>query len=118
MAKGGRPPKDPLRLRAIRVSIRFSPDEYQQAQLRAAQHQIPLCTYLRETALSHPLPAPVPTINEATYRELSRIGSNINQLTHLAHIGQTYPGLLSTLRGLSDLLLAIKELLRPSRRRP
>jgi hypothetical protein len=97
------------------VSVRFSPAEYQQLTLLAALHQVPLRHFVRDAALSRPLPPPVPSINEATYRELCRIGSNINQLTHLAHIGQPYPGILSTLRTLSDVLLAIKALLRPSR---
>ena len=116
MPKGGRPRKDPLRLRAVRVSVRFSPAEYQKLQLLATVHQVPLCSYLRDTALSRPLPPPVPSVNEATYRELCRIGSNVNQLTHLAHTGQSYPGILATLRTLSDLLLSIKALLRPPRR--
>jgi len=117
MSKGGRPRKDTLRLRAIRVSVRFSPAEHRQLRLLAAVHQVPLYTYLRSTALSLPLPPPVPTINEATYRELCRIGSNVNQIAHLAHIGQGYPGALSTFRTLSDLLLSIKAALRPPRPR-
>jgi hypothetical protein len=117
MSKGGRPRKDPLGLRAIRVTVRFSPAEHQRLSLLAALHQIPLCSYLRDTALSHPLPPPMPSVNEATYRELCRIGSNVNQLTHLAHIGQSYPGILATLRTLSDLLLSVKALLRPPRPR-
>jgi len=117
MPKGGRPRKDPIGLRAIRVTVRFSPAEHQRLSLLAALHQVPLCSYLRDAALSRPLPPPVPSINEATYRELCRIGSNVNQLTHLAHIGQSYPGILTTLRTLSDLLLSVKALLRPPRPR-
>jgi len=117
MSKGGRPRKDPLRLRAIRVTVRFSPAEHQQLCLLAALHQVPICGYIRQATLTRPLPPPMPTINEATYRELCRIGSNVNQLTHLAHIGQGYPGALSTFRTLSDLLLSIKAALRPPRPR-
>jgi len=117
MSKGGRPRKDPLRLRAIRVTVRFSPAEHQHLCLLAALRQIPICTYLRDAALNRPLPPPVPSVNETVYRELCRIGSNVNQLTHLAHAGQPYPGIASTLRTLSDLLLSVKALLRPRRPR-
>jgi hypothetical protein len=117
MSKGGRPRKDPLRLRAVQINVRVSPAEHQQLSLLAALHQVPIRSYLRDAALSRPLPPPVPSVNEATYRELCRIGSNINQLTHLAHIGQSYPGILATLRSLSDLLLSIKALLSPPRPR-
>lgn len=117
MSKGGRPRKDPLRLRGIQATVRFTPAEHQQLCLLAALHQVTIRQYLRDAALSRPLPPPAPSINEATYRELCRIGSNINQLTHLAHMGQPYPGILSLLRTLSDLLLSVKALLRPPRPR-
>jgi hypothetical protein len=113
MAPRGRPRKDPLGLRAVQVSVRFSPAEDQRLQLLASLHGVSLRRYIRDAALSRPLPPPTPTVNEATYRELCRIGSNVNQITHLAHIGQGYPGALSTLQALSDLLLQIKALLRP-----
>jgi hypothetical protein len=115
MAKGGRPPKDPRLLRAIYVSVRFSPAEFQQICLKAGLHKLPVRTYVRETALDHPLPAPMPSLNHATYCELCRIGSNINQLTHLAHMGQSYPGIASALSNLSNLLLSIKSIFRPPR---
>ena len=118
MPNRGRPRKDPLRLRAVQINVRFSPAEHQQLRLLAALHQVPLRCYLRNAALGRPLPSPTPSVNEATYRELCRIGSNVNQLTHLAHTGQTYPGILSTLRTLSDLLLSVKAALRPDRPRP
>jgi len=117
MAQRGRPRKDPLRLRAVQVSVRFSPEEHQKLCLLAALHRVPLRQYVRDAALNRQLPAPMPSVNEAVHRELCRIGSNINQLTHLAHVGQAYPGIASTLRTLSDLLLSVKALLRPPTRR-
>jgi len=99
------------------VTVRFSPAEHQQLRLLAALHQMPACSYLRDAALSRPLPKPRPSINEAAYRELCRIGSNLNQLTRLANAGQAVPGVLSTLRHLTENLGSIKAVLRPSRPR-
>lgn len=119
MSKGGRPRKDPLHLRTVFVCLRFSPADHQRLRLRAALHGVSVGRYLHDCGLDRPLPAPTPSVNEATYRELSRIGSNINQITHLAHLGQGYPGALATFRSLNDLLLSIKTALRPPRpRRP
>lgn len=117
MAKGGRPRKDPLHLRSIRVTVRLTPAEHSQLRLLASLHQMRACSYLRDAALSRPLPEPRPSINDAAYRELCRISSNLNQLTHLAHAGQPYLGIFSAIRSLSDNLASIKEALRPIRRR-
>jgi len=112
-----RPRKDPLQLRTTFVTLRFTPAEHQKLCLLARLHNLPVGRYLREAGLDRPLPAPVPTIHQAAYRELCRIGSNLNQLTRLAHEGKAYPGVLSILRGLNELVASVKASLRPSRPR-
>jgi len=54
------------------------------------------------------LPPAMPTINHATYVELRRVASNINQLTHIAHSVGHPPDLRAALRDVAASLEAIR----------
>jgi len=103
-----RPPKDPEFLRSRRIDVLVSPHELQQLERLAALHSVPVRRYLRETGLSRQLPPAMPTINQATYVELRRVGSNINQLTHLAHLTGSRPDVQTALRDMAAALEAIR----------
>ncbi|HBL26502.1 MAG TPA: hypothetical protein DD490_06685 [Acidobacteria bacterium] len=55
----------------------------------AAQLHLPLRTYVRRAALGARIPPPVPEVNAALARELSRVGGNLNQFLHAVHAGKT-----------------------------
>jgi hypothetical protein len=72
------------------IGVRVSSAEYAALKARAEHmHMLP-AQLLREAALSRRLPTPpVPAINREQYVELARLSANLNQLTKLAHGGQS-----------------------------
>lgn len=85
----GRPKLDQQAVRHVVLRLRVNATELACIQEKANEMHMPLSRWLRHAALSRQLPAcPVPAVNRDIYTALVKIGSNINQLTRLAHQGQ------------------------------
>lgn len=84
----------PKRTRYVPYSIRFSPQEREQAAAKAARAGLPISALIRHALLnvSPPRAARRPTVNhKAVARllgELGKIGSNLNQLAKHANAGR------------------------------
>ena len=88
--------------RSAVVPIRFSTEERAQLYEAARQVSLTLSTFVRRVVLKRRMPpAGVGEVNRETYRELCRIGNNVNQLMRAVHEGrvpQVDPNLLTELR--------------------
>jgi hypothetical protein len=74
--------------REIRYTLYLSPEELATLRARAARTTTPaVSTYVREAALGRTPPAAIPAVNHATYRELVRLGTNLNQIAHHLNSG-------------------------------
>lgn len=86
------------------VPVRLSPEERDRLARLAKEHHVSLSDYIRRLALNRQMPpAAQPEINRETYRELSRIGNNLNQLTRALNSGVLQGvdlGLLQDIRNL------------------
>ena len=69
-----------------RVSVRFTPEQYDSVCARAETAGLEIATYIRAAAMRHKVTV-VPGLTEMTH-ELKAIGRNINQLAVLAHEGK------------------------------
>ncbi|AFZ15728.1 hypothetical protein Cri9333_4973 (plasmid) [Crinalium epipsammum PCC 9333] len=69
-------------VRTIAWSVRFAADECDQLREKAYRAHTSVSEYIRRAALGRKViePAPPPAVNIQTYRELSSIGNNLNQL--------------------------------------
>jgi len=70
-------------VRSKMLQARFSPIEYEMIRSKALDASMSLGELTRRCMLLRPIPAPPPRLGRVTvdtYRELSRIGNNINQL--------------------------------------
>ncbi|MHC5747856.1 MAG: MobC family plasmid mobilization relaxosome protein [Nostoc sp.] len=70
-------------VRTKMLQVRFSPIEYEMIRSKAEDTSMSLAELTRRCILLRPIPAPPPRLGRVTvetYRELSRIGNNINQL--------------------------------------
>jgi hypothetical protein len=74
--------------RTQRIELRVSQIELLALQDRAEQTGKTLSAYLRTQGLLRPIQQRRSEVSVKTYTELGRIGNNINQLTHLAHLAQ------------------------------
>ena len=101
---GGRPAKPPVKLRTNRT-VRFSDEEWASVQDRAARSGETPANYIRRVALSRPLRAAVPVVNNDAIGELGRVGNNLNQIARALNSGRSAPGLLEHLETLRLLLL-------------
>lgn len=92
-------------VRSAVVPIRFSKEERDSLFEQAKNFGISLSEFVRRAALKRRLPpAPPPQINREIYQELSRIGSNLNQVAKKINQGAVsvdleLVGTLSELRG-------------------
>jgi hypothetical protein len=97
--KGGRPALDPSEKKSSTIGVRVSADQRAQLEKKAdALGMRGVSTFLRDAALKRQLPTPPPSLpNADCYRELGRIGKNLNdQLVALhgvrAQLEQHTPG--------------------------
>ena len=90
--------------RSAVVPIRVSPEERTQLYEAAKRFSVSLSEFVRRAALKLRMPAAAaPEVNRETYRELCRIGNNVNQLMRAVNegrVGQVDPILLGELRDL------------------
>lgn len=76
------------KLRTATIGVRVSPGEYAALREKAAALGLTPAQWLRTAALARRLPAPAAgPVNVATYRELGRIGTNLNQLAARLNAG-------------------------------
>lgn len=101
----------PPPVRDIRYTLYLSAEELATLRERAARTTTPgVSTYVRETALGRTPAAAIPTINHDTYRELVRLGTNLNQIAHHLNAGNVVT--LELGRRLSGELAHVAELVR------
>lgn len=90
--------------RSAVVPIRVSPEERTQLMDAAKRFHVSLSEFVRRAALKLRMPpAAAPEVNRETYRELCRIGNNVNQLMRAVNegrVGQVDPQILAELRNL------------------
>jgi Bacterial mobilisation protein (MobC) len=108
----GRPPLPPEHRRRHLLPIRLTGAERETMMRRAALARLPAAAYVRRCALGNGRrPAVVPVVNVRSVGELGRLANNLNQLTKLAHQGQTTPALLPCLGELLAEVRALRRLL-------
>ena len=77
------------KLRTATIGVRVSPAEYDRLKAKAAAMGMTPAQWLRCAALERQLPPPpAPAVNVETYRELARIGINLNQVVARINAGQ------------------------------
>jgi|SRR6056297_628162 len=105
-----RPKKDIESLKAIRVNVRMTVNEYLIVSGNAATLGMGIPDYIRKKLTSRPLPRKkITPENRQLFVELSRIGNNINQLTRNSHLKMHAPEiLLLQLEGLKRVLRELK----------
>lgn len=72
--------------RTIRLPVRLRSDEARALRDRAQECGMTIARYVRETALGAVPRARPRQVEMEAVRELARIGNNLNQLVHLAHL--------------------------------
>ncbi len=104
-----RPKIAPEALRSATIGVRVSPAEYEALREKAAALRLTPAQWLREAALSRRLPPPpVPPVNLETYRELGKIGGNLNQIAARLNAGGTAPELAAAVGELAALVRRVR----------
>jgi hypothetical protein len=81
---GALPPRPAKPKRTRVLFVRLTPDEHHDVVTRARECGLSASAYA-EQRLQGRGPTPIPPLNEETYRELGRIGNNINQIARCLH---------------------------------
>ena len=102
---GGRPRLSDDARRTVSVSLRLRQDEHRQLVERARELGRPLSVHIREAALGAELPR---LANRAAYRELTRVGVNLNQLARWANTFRAFPE-LQKLHAVLDELMEVRK---------
>jgi hypothetical protein len=76
-----RPKKSPVLVRNNLLPVRLSDVELEMFRSRAEDLGISIAELMRRNGLMRPIPKRLSRITIQTYRELSRVGTNINQLS-------------------------------------
>jgi Bacterial mobilisation protein (MobC) len=76
-----RPKKSPALVRNNLLPVRLSDVELEMFRSRSAEQGISISELMRRNGLMRPIPKRLSRITTLTYRELGRIGTNINQMT-------------------------------------
>ena len=97
-----KPPRDP---RTFRPKASYSSGEYSTLKANAAMCGMTTARYIRETSLSYrPDPIAQPANDEAVL-QLGGACTNLNQLTHSAHINQLdAPGINAAVQEIRDII--------------
>lgn len=104
-----RPKKDIESLKAIRVNVRMTVNEYLIVSGNAATLGMGIPDYIRKKVTGRPLPrTKVTPEDRRLFVELSRVGNNINQLTKNSHLRMHSPKIL--FRQLAELRHLLQEL--------
>lgn len=92
--KGGRPRLIAEERRAFSIRPGFNEHEFSTLENRAEIAGLDLCEFVRRLALNQQFLA-VPQINRQALAELSKIGTNLNQIAKVANSTQTVDPLVS-----------------------
>ncbi len=104
-----RPKKSIELLKAIRVNVRMTVNEYLIVSSNAATLGMGIPDYIRKKVTGRPLPrTKVTPEDRKLFIELSRIGNNVNQLTKNSHLRMHAPKIL--FEQLAELYNLLKEL--------
>jgi Bacterial mobilisation protein (MobC) len=76
-----RPKKSPALIRNNLLPVRLSDVELEMFRSRSEEQGISISELMRRNGLMRPIPKRLSRITAQTYRELGRIGTNINQMT-------------------------------------
>jgi hypothetical protein len=76
-----RPKKSPALVRNNLLPVRLSDVELEMFRSRAEDLGIPIAELMRRNGLMRPIPKRLSRVTIQTYRELTRVGTNINQLS-------------------------------------
>jgi hypothetical protein len=91
--------KTPLAMRprsqVLPLTVKFNLDDYERVRASASSSGLPVSAYLRQKALTGTVKPPtvINPICQDQWRELSRIGSNLNRLLFLLNSGSLSPEL-------------------------
>lgn len=97
--------------RDYRLELHLTATEREELTARAEGTVCPtLAAYVREVALGRMPAAAIPAVNRDTYRELVRVGTNLNQIAYQLNAGNVATPELG--RRLSGELAQVAELLR------
>lgn len=107
-SRGGRPTLPDNERRIVRLQPAFTITEIETLEQRAAALGIQPCEWLRMSALGLAVKS-VPAINRSAYSELSKLASNLNQLTHVANATNAF-NQSDLVRTLSDTREKVQEL--------
>ena len=112
-AKTGRPRKAPGERLADGLRVRMTAAERATVEARAAQAGLHVSEFARRAILGARITTPAAArsgIPSGLLSDLARIGNNLNQLAHAAHLGRELPDLtraaLIDLRALMDAIAA------------
>jgi hypothetical protein len=107
-----RPKKDIQALKAIKLNLRFTVNEYLIVCNNADTLGVSIPDYLRKKATGKALPrTKISPDNRKLFIELCRIGNNLNQITKKAHLGGFNPkNLNAQLKMLRQTLAEIKQI--------
>lgn len=98
--------------RTIRLNLRVTPAERDSLELKAKVAGLSLSELLRSSALKRQLPVKVSSVAISTYRELGKIGVNLNQLTKAVNtankMGHSFSIDATYLEELRSLLLQVQ----------
>ena len=83
-----RPKKSPALVRNNLLPVRLSDVELEMFRSRSAEQGISISELMRQNGLMRPIPKRLSRITAQTYRELGRIGTNINQMTKAVNTAQ------------------------------
>ena len=101
---GGRPRLSAGERRTCAVSLSLRADEHRLLRERARKAGRPLAVYIREAALGVQLTR---VANRSAYRELTRVGTNLNQLARWANTFRCMPE-VEKLHAVLDELLEVR----------
>ena len=73
-------------LRTHVVTARLSDSEYAQFEFLRGRYGLSQARYVRARVLAETLPASIPEVNRAVWRELAPVGANLNQLTRSLNV--------------------------------
>jgi hypothetical protein len=112
-----RPRKKQGEVREKTLGIRVSPAEYESLKSKAQAAGQQVTTFIRLAALDKPIKSPIPKTDMETYKELCRIGNNLNQLLVRLHMGiraEIHPGdieeLKNTIETMAFKILGVRKL--------
>jgi hypothetical protein len=87
--RGGRPQLEESERRSDRVNVPVNSEEKTIIIDKAVFYHMSGAFFLRELGLGHRMRRPLPAINLQAYRQLGRMGSNLNRVVGLINQGNT-----------------------------